>query len=113
MKAKAYEHRRNQYVFEAHDPNEVPFFLDDQVVGISVLRDDSGAGRLKCFLVTLRNNKDAIVKAKGYQQDNRQYVFEGDDPNEVQFFLADQVVGISVLRDDSCKTGSSIVSIPL
>jgi hypothetical protein len=68
---------------------------------------------MKYYLVTLRNNKEAIVKAKGYHKDNEQYVFEGDDPSEVQFFLVKEVVGISVLRDDSGKSGSSVVSVPL
>ena len=113
VRAKYYEHTGNQYAFETDGSDDAQFFLADQVIGITVLRDDSAKGRLKYYLATLRDSEPVVVKAKGHKLDDKQYVFEGDDPNEVQFLLHDEVVGISLLRDDSRKAESSLVTIPL
>ena len=68
---------------------------------------------MKYYLVNLRQNKETVVKAKGYHKDGEQYVFEASDPAEVQFFLVSEVVGISILRDDEDPSGPRIVSVPL
>jgi hypothetical protein len=67
---------------------------------------------MKTYLVTLRDNKDAIVEANCFHRDNEQYVFEGKDPTEVQFFLVSEVVGISVVRGGDTP-GGGVISIPL
>ena len=67
---------------------------------------------MKTYLVTLKDNKDAIVEANSYHKDNEHYVFEGKDPAEVQFFLVSEVVGISVVRDGD-SPGGRVISIPL
>ncbi len=68
---------------------------------------------MKYYLVILKNNREVVVKAKGYHRDNQQYVFEAEDPKEVQFFLVSQVVGVSVLRDDATNQGGTLVQVPL
>jgi hypothetical protein len=68
---------------------------------------------MKRYLVTLKNNRQAFVDAKSYQKDAQQYVFEGRDPSEVQFFVISEVVGITVLKDRIDPPGGSFVSIAL
>jgi hypothetical protein len=71
-------------------------------------------GRIvKRYKVTLKNNRDKFVDAKSYHKDGEHYVFEARDPDEVQFFLISEVIGVTVLKDEIDRPGGGFVSIPL
>jgi hypothetical protein len=50
--------------------------------------------KLKHFIVYLRDNREVQILAETYRHDGEQYVFDKPGSNEVQFFLASEVIAI-------------------
>jgi len=52
---------------------------------------------MKLYQVTLRDGRDILVQADSYQKDGNQYVFPNSEhPDDVQWYLIDEVLGISL-----------------
>jgi hypothetical protein len=51
---------------------------------------------MKTFRVFLREGHSVLVAAKIYRHEGQQYVFDGEDDSEVQFFLDSEVTGIII-----------------
>ena len=50
---------------------------------------------MKDFNVILRDGRSVIVRADSYHTDGDHYVFPQPEGGEVQFFVKDEVIGIS------------------
>jgi len=46
--------------------------------------------------VMLKDNRDLCVQAKPYRRSGEQHVFGGTASNDVEFLVADEVIGITV-----------------
>jgi len=51
---------------------------------------------VKTFEITLRDGREKSIKAESYRREDDKYVFDGTPSGEVEFFMADEVVGITV-----------------
>jgi hypothetical protein len=52
------------------------------------------SSRMKEFKVILRDGRSEVVEAEMYRREGEQYVFDKELSAEVQFFNADDVIGI-------------------
>jgi hypothetical protein len=52
---------------------------------------------MKDFNVLLRDGRSVIVRAETYTTDGDHYVFSQTDGCEVQFFIKEEVTGISIV----------------
>lgn len=53
---------------------------------------------MKEWKVVLTDGREEYLHAQRYRREGEQYVFEGDGDTEVQFFVAEFVVGIYEVR---------------
>jgi hypothetical protein len=56
---------------------------------------------MKTFLIKLRKNREMCIEADSYRKEGDQYVFDGTVSGEVEFVMADDVVGITVVPPGS------------
>ncbi len=68
---------------------------------------------MKRYLVTLRGDQEQFVDADSYNRDGIQYVFTRNNCDEVQFFLIDEVIGVTIFKDDMESGGTTFISVPL
>jgi hypothetical protein len=54
---------------------------------------------MKKFKVFLRDGRSEFVEAETYRRDGEQYVFDKKSSSEVEFFNADDVIGIVEEQD--------------
>ena len=54
---------------------------------------------MKTFQVFLKDGRDVDVRAKSYRHEGDQYVFDGEDDAEVQFFYHSEVAGIVLVPE--------------
>ena len=60
---------------------------------------------MKMFHITLRDGRYGCVEAESYRREGEQYVFDGTASGEVEFFTADEVIGITVAEPASSRPG--------
>ncbi len=53
---------------------------------------------MKMFHITLRDGRDRCVEAESYRREGEQYVFDGTASGEVEFFIAEEVIGVTVVE---------------
>ena len=58
---------------------------------------------MKTFRVILKDNREFCVHAKTYRHESNQYVFDGEDDSEVQFFQEDVVDGIIIVPPENSR----------
>lgn len=51
---------------------------------------------MKTFQITLRDGREKTIKAESYRREDDKYVFDGTESGDVEFYVADEVVGITV-----------------
>ena len=51
----------------------------------------------KTFHIHLRDNREAHIVAETYRHEGQQYVFDGTESGEVEFFKDEEVIGITVV----------------
>ncbi|MDR3412574.1 MAG: hypothetical protein P4L87_16810 [Formivibrio sp.] len=51
---------------------------------------------MKTYIIRLKDKTQMRIFAKSYRKDGDRYVFDGTESGEIEFVLAESVVGISV-----------------
>ena len=57
----------------------------------------------RLYKVLLNGREDEWIEAQRYRKEADQYVFENDGDEEVQFFDASSVLGITVVKEDASQ----------
>ena len=56
---------------------------------------------LNIYKIVLRDKRKEILRAQQYRREDDQYVFETEGDAEVQFFVAEEVIGVYLMPPDA------------
>ena len=51
---------------------------------------------MKTFEITLKDGREKQIKAESYRKEDDKFVFDGTPSGDVEFYMAEEVVGITV-----------------